>query len=283
MTSAFDPPVDDLRALVQRTLAEDVDARGDVTTRATIAADARGVAAVVARADGVLAGTAAATEVYRQVDPDVQVTWSRHDGDIVLAGEVVGRIEGRLTALLTGERSALNLLCHCSGIATATRAYVDVVAGRTRIRDTRKTTPGLRTLEKAAVRAGGGTNHRMGLSDAVLIKDNHLAATSIAAAVQACRDQWPELEVEVECDTLDQVDLAAAAGADLVLLDNMTPDQVAAAVARLDGTVPAEVSGGVTLATLDAYAAARPTFISVGAITHSAPILDLALDFEPLA
>jgi len=281
MTNPTTDP-DDLRALVARALAEDVDARGDVTTRAVIDADARGRADIVARANGVLAGVEAATEVFRQVDLDVTVHWCHQDGDALWAGDAIATIEGPIGALLTAERTALNLLSHCSGIATATRAYVDVAAGRTAIRDTRKTTPGLRLLEKAAVRAGGGVNHRIGLSDAVLIKDNHLASVAIAEAVARARAAWPELIVEVECDTLAQVAEAKAANADLVLLDNMTPDQVGAAVALLDGAPAAEVSGGVTLATLDAYAAARPAYVSVGAITHSAPILDIALDFaEP--
>jgi len=281
MTNPTTDP-DDLRALVARALAEDVDARGDVTTRAVIDADARGRADIVARANGVLAGVDAATEVFRQVDLDVTVHWYHQDGDALRTGDAIATIEGPIGALLTAERTALNLLSHCSGIATATRAYVDIAAGRTEIRDTRKTTPGLRLLEKAAVRAGGGVNHRIGLSDAVLIKDNHLASVAIAEAVARARAAWPELVVEVECDTLAQVAEAKAANADLVLLDNMMPDQVGAAVALLDGTPAAEVSGGVTLATLDAYAAARPAYVSVGAITHSAPILDIALDFaEP--
>lgn len=278
MTDAsFDVAV---RDLVQRTLAEDVDARGDATSRAVIPTGIAGRGRLVARQAGVLAGVAAAAEVFLQVDPAIRVVWHRSDGDTVVSGDVIADLDGPLMSLLTAERSALNLLSHCSGIATKTREYVDVVGDRSVIRDTRKTTPGLRVLEKAAVRAGGGQNHRMSLSDAILIKDNHLAHASIADAVQRARTMWPDLVVEVECDTLDQVAQARAAGADLVLLDNMTPEQVAQAVALLDEALPAEVSGGVTLATLDAYAAARPTYISVGAITHSAPILDLALDVD---
>ncbi|MFZ4516011.1 MAG: carboxylating nicotinate-nucleotide diphosphorylase [Acidimicrobiia bacterium] len=266
--------------VVQRTLAEDVDVRGDATSRAVIPAGTRGRATLVARAPGVLAGVDVAAEVFRQVDPALVVTWRCADGDRLERGTVIAEIEGPVPSLLTAERSALNLLSHCSGVATLTGQYVDVAAGRTVIRDTRKTTPGLRLLEKAAVRAGGGENHRMSLSDAVLIKDNHLAHASIADAVARARVMWPDLIVEVECDTIAQVREARDAKADLVLLDNMSPSEVATAVAELADVIPAEVSGGVTLATLDAYAEARPTYISVGAITHSAPILDLALDFD---
>ena len=281
MTAAPDLDPGALQDLVARTLAEDLDTRGDVTSAAVVEPDAIAAADFVARASGVIAGTAAATEVFRQVDPEVTISWEVADGDAVAAGTVLGRVHGALRSILTAERSALNLLAHSSGIATLTRAYVDLAAGRTQIRDTRKTTPGLRLLDKAAVRAGGGVNHRTSLSDAVLIKDNHLSQTSIAEAVARARAMWPDLAVEVECDTADQVTEARAAGADAVLLDNMTPAQVAAVMAELDGALPVEVSGGVTFTTLDAYAAARPTFIAIGALTHSAPNLDIALDVEP--
>jgi nicotinate-nucleotide pyrophosphorylase (carboxylating) len=231
----------------------------------------------------VLAGTAAATEVFAQLDPAVTVAWSAADGDVLGAGQDVGTVTGPLRSLLTGERSALNFLGHLSGIATLTRAYVDASgtsSGRCRIRDTRKTTPGLRALEKAAVRAGGGSNHRGNLSDAVLIKDNHLRHCTIAEAVDRARTRWPGAVVEVECDTLDQLLEAKAAGADLALLDNMTPEEVAKAVVLADGAVPLEVSGRVTLETVAAYAAAGADLISVGALTHSAPVLDIALDLE---
>jgi nicotinate-nucleotide pyrophosphorylase (carboxylating) len=182
--------------------------------------------------------------------------------------------------VLSAERTALNLLCHLSGIATLTRRYVDATRGASKIRDTRKTTPGLRSLEKAAVRAGGGVNHRASLSDSILVKDNHLAGVGIRQAVALAHSRWPGVTCEVECDTLEQVETALAAGADMVLLDNMSPPEVAAAVAVVAGRVQVEVSGGVSLDTVGAYAAAGADLISVGAITHSAPILDIGLDLE---
>jgi nicotinate-nucleotide pyrophosphorylase (carboxylating) len=279
--SEFDPPPGTVREVVRRALEEDFGTLGDLTSRAIIPEGARGTARFVARRGGVIAGTAAATEVYEQVDPAATVQWQVADGDTVEPGAELGRVEGSVRSLLGGERTALNLLCHCSGVATLTRRYVDAVTGTgARIRDTRKTLPGLRALEKAAVRAGGGSNHRECLSDAVLIKDNHLAHSSVIEAVERARAQWPGRLVEVECDSLDQVAEAKTAEPDLVLLDNMTPAQVREAVAVLGGAIPAEVSGGVDLDTVRAYAEAGADFVSVGAITHSAPILDLALDLE---
>ena len=293
MTGDFDPPISALREVVARALAEDLGVLGDLTSTALIPADAAGTGHFVARRPGIVAGTAAATEVFAQLDPAVTVTWAAADGDRVSAGQRIGTVSGPLRSLLTGERSALNFLGHLSGIATLTRAHVDAAAtgdgGRGRIRDTRKTTPGLRALEKAAVRAGGGSNHRGNLSDAVLVKDNHLrhlssaggpGAGAIADAVERARSRWPGVAVEVEADTLDQVSEAKAAGADIILVDNMTPDEVAKAVAIADGTVPIEVSGRVTLDTVAAYAAAGADLISVGALTHSAPVLDIGLDLE---
>ena len=275
------PPPPAVREAVARALAEDLGTLGDLTSTALVPEGASGAGRLVARAAGVLAGTAAATEVYAQVDPSVAVTWRAGDGDAVEAGQEVGRVEGPLRSILTGERCALNFLGHLSGVATLTRAYVNAVGNhRARIRDTRKTTPGLRALEKAAVRAGGGVNHRGSLSDAVLVKDNHLRLATIDDAVARARLRWPSATVEVECDTLEQVAEAKAAGADLVLLDNMTPGEVAEAVAVLAGAAPVEVSGGVTLDTVAAYAAAGADLISVGALTHSAPVVDLALDLE---
>jgi nicotinate-nucleotide pyrophosphorylase (carboxylating) len=280
VTRDFDPPVTAIREAVGRALAEDLGVLGDLTSTALIPADATGTAHFMARVPGVLAGTAAATEVFAQLDPTVAVTWEATDGDVLAAGQRIGTVAGGLRSLLTGERSALNFLGHLSGIATLTRAHVDACEGRCRIRDTRKTTPGLRALEKAAVRAGGGANHRGNLSDAVLIKDNHLRHCGIGEAVDRARARWPGAVVEVECDTLDQVSEATAAGADLLLVDNMTPDEVAKAVAIAGGATPVEVSGRVTLATVAAYAAAGADLISVGALTHSAPVLDIALDLE---
>jgi nicotinate-nucleotide pyrophosphorylase (carboxylating) len=187
-------------------------------------------------------------------------------------------VEGPLASILVGERTALNLLCHLSGVASLTRRYVRAAAGHARIRDTRKTTPGLRALEKAAVRAGGGVNHRGSLSDGVLLKDNHLAGLTIQAAVRRARLRWPGRSVQVECDTTAQLDEALEAGADLVLLDNMSPAEVTRCVERVGGRSLVEVSGSVTLDTAGAYADAGVDLISVGAITHSAPVLDIGLD-----
>lgn len=277
--SDFDPPMNVVREVVARALEEDLGALGDLTSLAVVPEDAHGTGRFVARAPGVLAGTVAATETFAQVDPTVSVTWLVTDGATV--ADELGRVEGAVRSLLVAERTALNLLTHGSGVATLTRAFVDAVAGTSaRIRDTRKTLPGLRALEKAAVRAGGGFNHRESLSDAILIKDNHLAHLPLRNAVEQARARWPGRIVEVECDSLEQVGDAKAVGPDLVLLDNMTPAQVTEAVAALGGAVPVEVSGGVTLETARAYAEAGADFISVGAITHSAPVLDIALDLE---
>ena len=282
-TGDFDPPVTAVREAVARALAEDLGVLGDLTSTALIPADAAGTGHFVARAVGVLAGTAVATGVFAQLDPAVTVAWAVGDGDRIASGQRLGSVAGPLRSVLTGERSALNFLGHLSGVATLTRAHVDAAAAAgapCRIRDTRKTTPGLRALEKAAVRAGGGANHRGNLSDAVLIKDNHLRHCAIADAVERARARWPAAVVEVECDTLDQVAEAKAAGADLVLVDNMTADEVAKAVGIAGGAFPIEVSGRVTLDTVAAYAAAGADLISVGALTHSAPVLDIALDLE---
>jgi nicotinate-nucleotide pyrophosphorylase (carboxylating) len=275
----LDPPAGAVRAVVVAALAEDFGLLGDLTSLATIDAEATATGRFVVRADGVLAGSAAATETYRQLDPDVRLDWHAHDGDSVGAGTAIATITGPTRSLLGGERTALNFLQHCSGIATLTRRFVDSAAGRSRIRDTRKTLPGLRALEKAAVRAGGGFNHRESLSDAMLVKDNHLAGLDLKEAVERCRSMWPGRVVEVECDTLEQVAAAVEAGADLVLLDNMSPAQVREARRLAAGSVDLEVSGGVTLETVADYAATGVEYISLGAITHSAPALDIGLDF----
>ena len=227
-----------------------------------------------------LAGTVAATETFAQLDASVAVVWSITDGGEVTAGQVLGEVSGSLRSILGGERTALNLLQHCSGIATLTRRYVRAARGKARIRDTRKTLPGLRALEKAAVRAGGGFNHRESLSDAILIKDNHLAHLDLRQAVDRARARWPGRIVEVECDTLEQVADAVGARPDLLLLDNMSPDIAREAKVLVEGTIPLEVSGRVSLETVGAYAEAGVDYISVGAITHSAPALDIALDLD---
>ncbi len=269
---------------VDRALAEDLGPEGDVTA-ALVPAAATVLCAVRARHNGVLAGRDCATQAFARVDPELELHWHVVDGTKLSAGDTVLEVTGRLRPILTAERTALNFLGHLSGIATMTAQFVAAAHESNpsvEVLDTRKTTPGLRVLQKAAVRAGGGTSHRAGLSDAVLLKDNHLAGTSITAAVQQARTLWPGRMVEVECDALDQVAEAARAGADAVLLDNMDPGTVveSIALAHLDaaGPILTEVSGGITLATIGAYAAAGPDRISVGALTHSAPVLDLGLD-----
>ena len=275
--SDFDPPIALVRDAARRALAEDVGPLGDLTA-SLVPADALATADVVARADGVLAGTACATEVFAQLDDRVVVEWQLDDGDVVAPGAKVGRVRGPMRSVLTGERTALNFLCHLSGVASLTRRFVLAAGDGVRVWDTRKTLPGLRALEKAAVRAGGGVNHRGTLSELVLVKDNHLAGVSIADAVARARAAWPARTVEVECDRIDQVDEAVAAGATMVLLDNMTPDEVRACVTRVAGRAIVEVSGGVTLDTVAAYAAAGPDLISTSVITQSAPALDLGVD-----
>ena len=278
------PAADAVADAVARALDEDLGADGDLTAE-LVPETLRAHFALRARAAGVLAGRACADEAFRRVGPGLSVVWHRSDGDVLERGDTVMEVSGPLRPILTAERTALNFLCHLSGVATLTAAFVAAAREHNpdvQILDTRKTTPGLRHLEKAAVRAGGGTNHRAGLSDAVLVKDNHLAGTDIATAVHWAREQWPGRLVEIECDAPDQVAEAARAGADAVLLDNMDPAGVAEAVAlarrEAPGPILTEVSGGVTLGSVGAYAAAGPDRISVGALTHSAPVLDLGLD-----
>jgi nicotinate-nucleotide pyrophosphorylase (carboxylating) len=282
--SEFDAPVHVVRALVASALAEDLGPLGDLTA-ALVPADARATVDVVARAEGVLAGTACATEVFAQLDPAVRVQWLLDDGDAVAPGTKVGEVSGPLRSVLTGERSALNFLCHLSGVASLTRHFVERAGPTARVWDTRKTLPGLRAVEKAAVRAGGGVNHRGSLSELVLVKDNHLAGLGITEAVRRAHARWPGRTVEVECDRAEQVQEAIAAGASMVLLDNMTPDAVRACVSLARTTAPAgflvEVSGGVTLDTVRSYADAGADLISASVITQSAPALDLAFDLHP--
>ena len=270
-----------MKEIVAAALAEDLGPLGDLT--ASLLPPAATVeAAIVPRSDGVLAGSAAASEAFAQVNARIAVVWTASDGDAIEADVPVARVSGPLASVLTAERTALNFLSHLSGIATLTRRYVDTVAGTgARIRDTRKTTPGLRSLEKAAVRAGGGVNHRGNLSDGILVKDNHLAGMSIAEAVATARRMWPGRTVQVECDDMGELEQALDAEADLVLLDNMKPGEVRAAVDRVRGRCLVEVSGGVTLDTAAAFAAAGADLIAIGALTHSAPILDIGLDLVP--
>jgi nicotinate-nucleotide pyrophosphorylase (carboxylating) len=278
--TVFDPPTNAVRALVALALAEDLGLLGDITTIACIPDDAWGRARFVSRAEGVVAGTAPAAEAFRQVDTFSIVQWKVPDGAAVEAGDEIGTVEGPLRSILTGERVALNFMTHLSGIATITRRFVRATHGRARILDTRKTLPGLRAFEKAAVRAGGGFNHRESLSDAVLIKDNHLVGVGVAGAVERARARWPNRVIEVECDSLEQVAEAKIASPDVVLLDNMSPESVREAVALLGGAAKTEVSGNVSLESVGAYAEAGADYISVGAITHSARALDIGLDVE---
>jgi nicotinate-nucleotide pyrophosphorylase (carboxylating) len=284
-TDDFGPSEEIVREAVRRALAEDLGSAGDLSA-ALVSAERTATLVIVARRAGVVAGTRCAQEVFAQVDPAVEVQWRVGDAGAVEAGEYLALVSGPLRSILTAERCALNFLGRLSGIATLTRSYVDVVAAvnpATRVLDTRKTTPGLRALEKAAVRAGGGHNHRFGLFDAILVKDNHLAGLSITDAVTRARDRWPGRLVEIECDRLEQVDEACRAGASSVLLDNMTPEEAAccvelAAGLRPDGSMLVEVSGGVTVQSAPLFAAVGVDLISVGALTHSAPALDLGLD-----
>jgi nicotinate-nucleotide pyrophosphorylase (carboxylating) len=274
------PPLPVVREAVARALLEDVMPLGDMTA-GLLPVDSQASAVFVSREEGVVAGRLCAAETFLQLDPTVVVEWHLDDGADVAPGDVLGRVEGPLASLLTGERTALNFVRHLSGVATLTRRFVRATHGKATILDTRKTTPGLRTLEKAAVRAGGGTNHRGSLSDGVMIKDNHLAGMGIAEAVRRAKLRWPGRLVEVECDRIAQVEEAIEAGATMVMLDNMSLAQVRKAVKAVAGRVPVEVSGRVDLETVGDYAKVNGVdYISVGALTHSAPVLDIGLDLE---
>jgi len=279
--------------LVRATVAEDLDGGVDVTSAATVPADQRSTLDLVARGAGVAAGVPVVAAVFDAVsEGHAEVVVVTADGTRVVAGDVLLTVTGRTRDLLTAERTALNLLCHLSGVATATAQWADALAGTSaRVRDTRKTTPGLRVLEKYAVRCGGGVNHRMSLSDAALVKDNHVvAAGGVARAFESVRAMWPGLPVEVEVDSLGQLTEVLDAGADLVLLDNFTPDQMRLAVgiatehAEQAGTPRArlEASGGLTLPDAPAVGATGVDYVAVGALTHSAPVLDIGADLRPL-
>ncbi|XUL88925.1 carboxylating nicotinate-nucleotide diphosphorylase [Streptomyces galilaeus] len=262
---------------------EDLDGGVDVTTVATIPEGAVATADFIAREAGVVAGLRVAEAVISVVCTDeFEVERHAEDGDRVEAGQKLLSVTTRTRDLLTAERSALNLLCRLSGIATATRAWADALEGtRTKVRDTRKTTPGLRSLEKYAVRCGGGVNHRMSLSDAALVKDNHVvAAGGVAQAFKAVREAFPEVAIEVEVDTLHQLREVLDAGADLILLDNFTPGECDEAVGIVHGRAALEASGRLTLDDAKAYADTGVDYLAVGALTHSAPILDIGLDLR---
>ena len=268
--------------IVRHALEEDLGRAGDITSELTVAPDAVSKAKLVARKPGTIAGLIAAQTAFRLVDPSLAFDVHAPDGKTVEAGTLLAQIEGKSRSVLTGERVALNFAGHLSGIATATRALVDAVAGtKARIVCTRKTTPGLRVLEKYAVRCGGGFNHRFGLDDAVLIKDNHLvAAGGIRPAIERVRAGLGHMaKIELEVDRLEQLEEALALGVDTILLDNMKPEVLRQAVALAKGRATLEASGNVTLATVRAIAETGVDYISSGAITHSAPNLDLALDF----
>ena len=280
---ALDPPVTAVREAVARALDEDLTPLGDVSA-ALLPPDATAEATVGARAAGVVAGTACFTEAMRQVDERLTVEWALVDGDRCEPGGVLGTVAGPLASMLTAERTALNFLGHLSGIATLTARFVEAAGGSLRVWDTRKTTPGLRSLEKAAVRAGGGANHRGNLSEWVMLKDNHLELVGMAEAVARARELFPARTVHVECDTHDKVVEALGVGADALLLDNMTPDEARACVVTIeettrDGRRPVvELSGGITLDSLSAYASVGADLVSSGALTNSAPVLDIGLD-----
>jgi nicotinate-nucleotide pyrophosphorylase (carboxylating) len=271
-----------IEPIVRHALEEDFGRAGDITSELTIEAGARATAKLAARKAGTIAGLITAETAFRLVDPSLTFTYEKPDGSTVAAGTTLAVIEGPARAVLSGERVALNFAGHLSGVATATHALVEAVAGtKAKIVCTRKTTPGLRVLEKYAVRCGGGLNHRFGLDDAVLIKDNHIvAAGGIKPAVERVRAGIAHMtKIELEVDTLEQLEEALALGVDTILLDNMPPDTLRRAVAMAKGRAVLEASGNVTLATVRAIAETGVDYISSGAITHSAPNLDLGLDF----
>lgn len=273
-----------LAVTVRTWLDEDV-GRGDVTTLATIPPGTMGRARIESRQPAVIAGVEVAEACFAELAGEVKWVAERRDGDLVEAGDVIARLEGPLASILTGERTALNILQRLSGIATLTSRFVEAIAGTSStIVDTRKTTPGLRVLEKYAVAVGGGRNHRLGLDDGILIKDNHIAAAGgIEVAVRRAKEHSSHgLKIEVEVGDLDGLDVAIEAGADIVMLDNMGPDLVAEAVRRAEGRVVLEASGGINLDNVRSFAETGVELISIGALTHSAPAIDIALEVESL-
>lgn len=269
------------REIVRRALAEDL-GWGDVTTDATVPSDLRARGAIIAKCDCVIAGLDVAAEAFRQLDPGCTFSVRRADGQRCASGDTVAELHGLAASMLTAERTALNFLQRLSGIATLTRQFVEAAAGRITILDTRKTTPTLRVLEKYAVRAGSGTNHRAGLDDGVLIKDNHVRlAGGVVPAVQRMRDRKLEMPIEVEAQSLEQVNDALEARADIILVDNLPVDQIREAVRRTRGRAQVEISGGVTLDRLPQLASSGAEYVSVGALTHSAPAVDLSFELEP--
>jgi nicotinate-nucleotide pyrophosphorylase (carboxylating) len=275
--------VDDVLWLIRRAIDEDLDGGVDVTTVATVPREQRATMDLVARRPGIAAGIPVAAAVFSVMSGDsVSIRYGKSDGDMVQVGDVLISITGPTHELLRAERPALNLLGRLGGIATMTRVWVEAVVGtNARIRDTRKTTPGLRKLEKYAVRCGGGTNHRMSLSDAALVKDNHVvAAGGVAEAFALVRAKFPDVAVEVEVDSLDQLDEVLDAGADLVLIDNFTTEEMVEAVRRNAGRAKLEASGGLSLTVARAVAETGVDYLAVGALTHSAPVLDIGADLR---
>ena len=269
------------REVVRRALAEDL-GWGDVTTEATVDGSLRGRGVIVAKCDCVIAGLDVAAEVFRQLDPAAVITVTLPDGASTSNGNIVAEVRGAAGAMLTAERTALNFLQRLSGIATLTRKFVDAAAGRITILDTRKTTPTLRALEKYAVRAGGGTNHRNGLDDAIMIKDNHIRlAGGVAEAVKRMREARDDMPIEVEAQSMEQVEQALVARANVIMLDNMPIDAMREAVRKIAGRAKVEISGGVTLERIPELASTGADYVSVGALTHSAASADLSFELEP--
>ncbi|MDE3153955.1 MAG: carboxylating nicotinate-nucleotide diphosphorylase [Acidobacteriota bacterium] len=276
---ALDPAL--YREVVRRALAEDL-GWGDLTTDATVTADQRARGVLMVKSPCVLAGLDLAAETFRQLDPAVSFTPTKRDGDACRPGEIAAEVTGGAASLLTAERTALNFVQRLSGIATLTRRYVEASGGRITVLDTRKTTPTLRALEKYAVRAGGAVNHRMALDDGILIKDNHIhLAGGVKAALDRMREAKPDMPIEIEVQSLREADEALACGADILLVDNMSTDDIRQVVRRAGGRVKIEISGGVTLDRLPELAATGADYVSVGALTHSAPAADLSFEIEP--
>jgi nicotinate-nucleotide pyrophosphorylase (carboxylating) len=272
---------EDYRDIVRRALEEDLGS-GDITTDATVTPTARARGILLVKAHCVLAGLEVAVEAFRQLDPAIGVTLHKRDGQLCHPGDEAATIIGTARALLTGERTALNFLQQLSGIATAAHAFVEAAGGRITVLDTRKTTPTLRVLEKYAVLAGGAANHRRGLFDAILIKDNHVRlAGGVGAAISAVRAKQPNLPVEVEAQTLEEVEEALAAHADVILADNLSVDEIRETVRRTRGRAKIEISGGVTLRRIAELSTTGADFVSVGALTHSAPAVDISFEIEP--
>lgn len=282
------PPLDDIRFLVQRALAEDLTPLGDLTST-LIDPTRQATARFNAREPGVIAGCRCVEETFAAVDDSLTIEWALIDGDRVAAGDVIGTARGPFATLLTAERTALNFLSHLSGIATNAARWVELAAGRVIVWDTRKTLPGYRSLQKAAVRAGGAANHRGNLSDWLMVKDNHLIGTTVADSVAEARRRWPGRTVQVEADTEALMFEALEAGADIILLDNFTPDELKALVLQVEKwTIDSgrrrpllEASGGITFDTLDGYADTGVDLVSSGSLTNSAPVLDIGLDVVP--